>query len=230
MERHFDNELLKLKQLLLNMGCLVEKMINLSIKGFREYNFEISKEIFDAETEVNDLQIEIDEHVIQLLALMQPLASDLRFLLMASRMSSDLERIGDLAVNMIQNTKYLIELQKEHKELSDLTEMGKIVQMMFKESIEAFVNKDDTLAKKVLESDSELDSYKRKILDQNIKKMTLDSSTIGSCIPLILISRNLERIGDHATNVAEEVIYLVKGIDVRHHHEEKKLYKYKANF
>lgn len=222
MQRHFDVQLNKLKEYLLKMRALVEKMIDLSIKGFIECDREISKEVSTYETDVNDLQIEIDERVLRLLALMQPVATDLRFIVMVSKISGELERIADLAMNVCQNTQFIALQQKDSKILSDLIKMGNVSKEMLKESLDSFVNRDAELAKKVLESDDQLDVLKENIFEQLIEKIISDVSNVNTYIPLMLISRNLERIGDQTTNIAEEVIYLVLGKDVRHHHEEKK--------
>jgi len=220
MQRHFDVQLDKLKESIIKMGEFVEQMISLSVKGFLESDKELIKEVSNYEIEVNDLQIEIDERSLRLLALMQPVATDLRFIVMVSKICSELERIGDLTINICQNTQYLKQ-KKQDQILSDLKKMSEISRQMLKNSINSFINKDEEIAKKVLESDTELDILKNNIFKQVKTKISDDISNIDEYLSLLLIAKNLERIGDKTTNIAEEVIYLASGKDVRHHHEEK---------
>lgn len=223
MERHFDIQLNKLNEKLTRMGSLVEEMISVSIKGFIEGNKEVKQEIANYETEVNDLQIEIDDRVLRLLALMQPVATDLRFLVMVSKIAAELERIGDLAMNVCQNMQYVEKIISSQKIITELSKMGEIVQKMLKDGLDSFVNRDAELAKKVLGYDDNLDNFKDTTFSQIKEKMAADSPNIQTYVSLMLISRNFERAGDQITNIAEEVIYLVLGRDVRHHREEKQM-------
>jgi phosphate transport system protein len=153
--------------------------------------------------------------VVTLLAIRQPMATDLRFIVTASKISSDLERIGDQVVNISENTHYLLQ-QPELKPLIDIPNMAQEAKKMVRDSIDSFVKQDVLLAQAVIMHDDKVDAYKEQILRELLTYMMADASAIKRGLALILISRNLERIGDHATNIAEEVIYVVQGRDVRH--------------
>lgn len=216
MMRHFEEELNELKQRLLHMGSLVESMINSAVKELVERNEEFSKEVFKNEDEVNKMQIEIDDRCLKLLALQQPAAADLRFITSAMKINSDLERMGDQAINIAQTGQDLLK-QPSLKPLIDIPRMSEIATKMVKDSLEAFVKKDAELAKSVLLRDDEVDALKSQIFRELLTYMIENSKNITRAIDLILISRNLERIGDHATNIAEDVIFMASGKDVRHH-------------
>ncbi len=218
MQRHFDDLIQDLFQKLVLMGRLSESMIGLSLKGLVERNPNYSDEVLRKEHEVNMLQIEVDEQAVTLTALQQPVAADVRFLFMASRIATELERIGDQAVNITQNTHYVLQAPPL-RPLVDIPIMADIVQKMLRTSLEALVTKDPVLANTVLLEDAKVDAFREQVFRELLTYMMADPGTISRAIGLILISRNLERIGDHATNIAEEVIYMVKGRDVRHQHE-----------
>jgi phosphate transport system protein len=165
--------------------------------------------------------MEVDERVINLIALHHPVATDLRMAVMCSKIAGELERIGDQAVNICQNTTELLRFPPL-KPLIDIPLMAEIARRMLRESLDAFVRQDPVLAQKVLNTDDEVDAFKNQIFRELLTYMMSDPGTIPRALALILISRNLERVGDHATNVAEEVIYAAQGRDVRHHHEEQK--------
>ncbi|HLG43099.1 MAG TPA: phosphate signaling complex protein PhoU [Planctomycetota bacterium] len=219
--RHFDDQIAQLKARLVQMATAAETMIDFSIRSLVDRRTERHADVFKDEERVNDLHIEIDEKVITLLALQHPVAADLRFVVMASKMAGELERIGDQAVNICQNTAKLLE-SPPLKPLIDIPIMAETARRMLRESLDAFVRQDAALAKKVLDSDDEVDAFKDQIFRELLTYMMSDPATIPRAMCLILISRNLERVGDHATNIAEDVIYLAQGRDVRHHHEEKK--------
>lgn len=219
MQRNLDRELAGVKELLLEMGSLAERMINRSINDLVERR-QPSGETPADEAAVNDLQIKIDEKAIQLIALHNPVADDLRFLVMATRIAGELERLADQAVNIAQNTSFLV-AQPLLKPLVDIPIMADIARRMVIDSLDAFTRRDAGLARKVLDTDDKVDAFKDQIFRELLTYMMSDPSSIQRALALILISRNLERIGDHATNIAEEVIYLVEGRDVRHHHEER---------
>lgn len=220
MERHFDEELKELNEKLVRMATLAEEMIRIAIKALLNRNAAIIEEANQREKEVNNLQIEIDESVITLIARMQPVAADLRFLIAASKINSELERIADQAINICQNTNYLLKYP-QLKPFVDMPIMADIVQQMVRESLNAFIQRDPVLAQKVLDSDDKVDAFKDQIFRELLTYMMADPQTISRALTMVLIARNLERIGDQATNIAEEVIYLVQGRDVRHHHEEQ---------
>lgn len=221
VHRHFEDQIHQLKARLVQMATATEFMIDLAIRSLVDRKAERHAEVFAEEERVNDLHIEIDEKVITLLALQHPVAADLRFVVMASKMAGELERIGDQAVNICQNTAKLLE-SPPLKPLIDIPIMAETARRMLRESLDAFVRQDATLAKKVLDTDDEVDAFKDQIFRELLTYMMSDPVTIPRAMSLILVSRNLERVGDHATNIAEDVIYLAQGRDVRHHHEEKK--------
>ncbi|MEK6645099.1 MAG: phosphate signaling complex protein PhoU [Candidatus Firestonebacteria bacterium] len=221
MERHFDEELKSLNERILYMGGLIESMTYNAIKALVDRNADLVKEIFKTEDEVNKLHIEIDDKCLKLVALRQPTAVDLRFIASAMKINSDLERMGDQAVNIAENTEDLLK-QPQLKPLIDLPKMADIAKNMVKDSLDAFVKKDVELAKSVLARDDEVDNLKDQIFRELLTYMIASPQNIERSLDLILISRNLERIGDHATNIAEDVIFMVIGKDIRHHIEDKK--------
>ncbi len=221
MHRHFDERMSELKGRLVHMGALAEAMIEKTVKSLLDRNAGRHPEIFANEKEVNNLHIEIDEKVINLLALQHPVANDLRLVVMCSKIAGELERIGDQAVNICQNTEALLRYPPL-KPLIDIPLMAEIARRMLRESLDAFVRQDAALAQKVLNADDEVDAFKDQIFRELLTYMMSDPGTIPRALALILISRNLERVGDHATNIAEEAIYAAQGRDVRHHHEEGK--------
>ncbi len=221
MTRHFEEELNELKERLLYMGSLVEAMIQYSIKILVERKEDLAKDIRKHEEDVNHIQVEIDEICLKLLALYQPTAGDLRFITSAMKINSDLERMGDQAVNIAENS---LDLLKEPplKPIIDLPKMADIVKNMVKDCLDAFVSKDPELAGKVLQTDDQVDKFKEDIFKELLVYMNQDANNISRAMDLILVSRNLERIGDHATNIAEDVIFMVSGKDIRHHLLENK--------
>src|SRR5262245_16918802 len=221
MERHhFEDDLRALKNRLLSMGALVEERVRKAVQALMERRVEVAEHVIAGDQEVNDLQIEIDDRCLKLLALQQPMASDLRLIMSAVKINADLERIGDQAVNIAENATLLL-AHPPLKPLLDLPRMAEIAQQMTRDSLDSFVRRDSALARHVLERDDEVDQLK----DQNFRVlltyMMADPGTIERALALILVARNLERIADHATNIAEDVIFLVEAKDVRHHHEEK---------
>ncbi len=221
MHRHFEDQLADLKDRLVHMGAVVEQMIDNAIKSLVDHRTDRHPIVFRSEEEVNELHIEVDERVTELIALQQLMASDLRFVLMSSKIAGELERIGDQAVNICQNTAELVKYPTL-KPLIDIPLMADAARRMLRESLDAFVRQDVPLAQRVLDEDDTVDAFKSQIFRELLTYMMADPGTIQRALALILISRNLERVGDHATNIAEEVIYVVQGRDVRHHHEETK--------
>lgn len=220
MDRHFDEELKELKEKLLSMGNLAEKMINQAMEGLVKREPALFTKIDEWENEMNFLHIEIDDCCLKLLALRQPTAADLRFITAGMKINSELERVGDQAVNISQNgAEYLKEPQL--KPLIDIPQMANIASKMLQDGLDGFVRKDVELAKSVLERDDEVDGLKDQLFRELLTFMISDPATIKRALTLILIARNLERIGDHATNIAEDVIFMVLGKDVRHHAAEK---------
>jgi phosphate transport system protein len=220
MQRHFDGQIQELLEKLLLMGSLAESMIQTAMRALIERNESLNPEIYRKEKEVNELQIEIDDRAVKLTALQQPVGTDVRFLFMASRIATELERIGDQAVNIVQNVHHVIKASAL-KPLVDLPVMGEIAEKMVRDSLQALVERDCLMANRVLEEELKVDTFHDQIFRVLLTYMMADPGTIERALALILISRNLERVGDHATNIAEEVIYLVEGREVRHRHESE---------
>jgi phosphate transport system protein len=215
MQRHFHEELETLKQTLLAMGGLVEDQIRRVLRALLERDSELAQEVIERDREVNSYDVEVDAKCVELLALHQPAASDLRFITTAMKIVTDLERIGDQAVNIGQR---VLELNREPqlKPYIDLPRMAERAQRMVKESLDAFVARDTELARRVCGEDDAVDALKEQIFRELLTFMMEDPKTIPRAIRLILISRFLERVADHATNIAEMVIYMVESKMVRH--------------
>jgi phosphate transport system protein len=215
MKRHFHEELEALKQTLLAMGALVEDQIGRAMQALIERDDRLAREVIERDREVNTYDVQIDETCVELLALHQPAAGDLRFITTAMKIVTDLERIGDQAVNIAQRA---LELSPEPplKPYIDLPRMAARAQGMVKDSLDAFVARDAGLARAVCARDSEVDALKEQVFRELLTYMMADPTTIPRAIRLILISRFLERVADHATNIAEMVVYLVEGRMVRH--------------
>jgi phosphate transport system protein len=215
MQRHFHEELEALKQTLLAMGGLVEDQIRRVMTALLERDSMLAQEVIDRDRQVNAYDVEVDEKCVELLALHQPAAGDLRFITTAMKIVTDLERIGDQAVNIAQRA---LDLNREPqlKPYIDLPRMAERAQRMVKESLDAFVARDTELARQVCGEDAAVDALKEQIFRELLTFMMGDTSTIPRAIRLILISRFLERVADHATNIAEMVIYMVESKMVRH--------------
>jgi phosphate transport system protein len=215
MQRHFHEELEALKQTLLAMGGLVEDQIRRVMRALIERDDALAQEVIERDQQVNAYDVEVDETCVSLLALHQPAAGDLRFITTAMKIVTDLERMGDQAVNIAQR---VLELNREPqlKPYIDLPRMAEKAQLMVKQSLDAFVARDTELARRVCAEDAEVDALKEQIFRELLTFMMEDARTIPRAIRLILISRFLERVADHATNVAEMVIYLVEAKMVRH--------------
>ncbi len=222
VERPFDEELKGLKEKLLEMAALAEEQIAVAVRALKDRERELACEVLDKEAVVNGLDIEIDQIAMRLLALRQPMAADLRFITSAMKISGDLERIGDLAVNIAERT---IELLKhpQLKPLIDIPRMAEIAQEMVRDSINAFVNRDAELGRKVCQRDDQVDQLNDQVFRELLTYMIEDPATIARAVDLILVGRNLERIADHATNIGEDVIYMVMGKTIKHHIEEQGL-------
>jgi phosphate transport system protein len=215
VQRHFHEELEALKQTLLAMGGLVEDQIRRVMKALLERDDALAQEVIDRDRQVNTYDVEVDEQCVSLLALHQPAAGDLRFITTAMKIVTDLERIGDQAVNIAQR---VLELNREPrlKPYIDLPRMAERAQRMVKESLDAFVARDTALARQVCGEDAEVDALKEQIFRELLTYMMEDPRTIPRAIRVILISRFIERVADHATNIAEMVVYMVEGKMVRH--------------
>ena len=214
--RHFQEELDQLKRRLLEMGGLAEEHVRLAIKGLVDRDQRLTDRVLGGDEPLNALHIEIDGRCFTLLALHQPMAADLRTIVAAVKINTDLERVGDLAVNIAEAaTRYAT--HPPVKKLIDIPRMATIAQSMLRDALDAFVRRDTGLAQRVLDQDDTLDDLKTQIFRELLTYMLQDPSTIEPALDLILVSRHLERIGDHATNIAEDVIFIVSARDVRHH-------------
>jgi phosphate transport system protein len=217
--RHFQEELEQLKTRLLEMGGLAEEQVRLAVKGLVERDRDLIDRVLLSDEPLNALHIEIDSRCFTLLALYQPMAVDLRAIVAAVKINTDLERVGDLAINIAEAARqYSTHLPV--KKLIDIPRMATIAQRMLRDALDAFVRRDTTMAQGVLNEDDALDALKTQIFRELLTYMLQDPATIEPALDLILISRHLERIGDHATNIAEDVIFMVSAKDVRHHAAE----------
>jgi phosphate transport system protein len=215
MERHFERDLEELKQRLLWMASLAERAVHQALQSVFEKDEALANRVLEEERAVNDMQIEIDSRVMELAALQQPMAVDLRFIFSASRINNDLERIGDQAVNIAQSSLRILR-HPQVKPYVDLPRMGELAEGMVRDSLNALVQRDAELAKSVLTRDDEVDHLRDQIFRELLTYMMENSAFIFPAFELVLVTKNLERIGDHATNIAEDVIYMVAGKDVRH--------------
>ncbi len=216
LTRHFQEELEVLQQRLLSMGGLAEDRMCDSVRAVSQRDPQLVERILSGDEPINALHIEIDDRCFKLLALHQPMAADLRAIVAAVKINTDLERVGDLAVNIAEAGKRYLQ-HPPVKPLIDIPRMGDIAQRMLRDSLDAFVRRDTVLAQAVLAADDQLDALKTQIFRELLTFMLSDPGTIEPALDLILISRHLERIGDHATNIAEDVIFMVSAKDVRHH-------------
>ena len=214
--RHFQEELEQLKARLLEMGGMAEEEVRLAIKGLVESDVDIIDRVLVGDEPLNALHIEIDNRSFTLLALYQPMAADLRTIVAAVKINTDLERVGDLAVNIAEAARRY-RTHPPVKKLIDIPRMATIAQTMLRDALDAFVRRDINMAQHVLNEDDRLDTLKTQIFRELLTYMLSDPTTIEPALDLILISRHLERIGDHATNIAEDVIFIISAKDVRHH-------------
>ena len=215
MGKILDKELSDLKERLLTMGSVVEAQVARSIKSLVDRDSDLARKVIDADHEVNRMEVEIDEECIRLLALRQPEAGDLRFITTAMKIVTDIERIGDLAVDVSERA---IELNEEPllKPYIDVPRMAKAARNMLKEALDAFVNRNSELAWSVLDEDDFVDELNKQIFRELLTFMIEDPHSISRAIRITYVSKYLERIADHATNIAEMVVYLVEGRLIRH--------------
>lgn len=218
--RHFQQELDQLKAKLLEMSALVESAIYRSVQGVVEKNEELALQVIKNESRINQLEITIDEMAISLLALQAPMAADLRLITAAIKINNDLERMGDLSVSMAESALVLVK-EPVIRPLIDIPHIAGLAQGMVRKALDAFVSRDADLARSVLASDDAVDNLRTASYHELVSFMTNNPSQIPQALRLLAVVRNLERIADHATNIAEDVLFLVKGIDVRHHNERR---------
>lgn len=220
MERHFDEELKELHKEILKMGVFAEEAIFKSIEALKNRDKAGAQEVINTDNRIDELELIVDEHCIDLIARYQPMAGDLRFISTGMKLNAELERIADLAVDICQRVLELVD-KPLLKPLIDIPKLSTIAQKMVHDSIDSFVRKDVDLAKKIVLSDAEADQLRNLVQEELINDyMARDASTASRAMPLLLIARHLERICDHATNIAEDVIYMVEAKVVKHHRDE----------
>ncbi len=213
--RHFEEELEQLQERLLEMGGLAEERTRAAVACLVERDPALIQRVLRGDEAINDLHIEIDNRCFRLLALHQPMATDLRSIIAAVKINTDLERVGDLAVNIAEAAQRYIQ-HPPVKQLIDIPRMGDIAQAMLRDALDSYVRRDVALAQHVLQEDDKLDGLKTQIFRELLTYMLQNPALVEPALDLILVSRHLERIGDHATNVAEDVIFMVSARDVRH--------------
>lgn len=215
MERHFERELERLQERLLWMAGLAERAVHQAMQALFQSDAQLAEAVLREEDAINAMQIELDEAVLELIALQAPMAADARFLLAVSRMSNDLERIGDQAVNIAESVQRILR-HPQVKPYVDLPRMTSLAEEMVRDSLDALVRRDAELARAVLLRDDEVDRLRDRIFHELLSYMMENHALVFPAFELILVTKNLERIADHATNLAEDVIYIVAGRDVRH--------------
>jgi len=218
--RHFVEELEQLKAKLLEQSSLVESQIYRAITSVVQKDETLAQEVLKNESRINQIEIDIDDFAVSLLALQQPMATDLRFIVASIKINNDLERMGDLAVSIAQRGLSLLN-EPVVKPMIDIPHIAALVQSMVRKSLDSFVTRDADLARSVLSSDDAVDNLRNASYLELISFMEQDPKNIRQSIDLLSIVRHLERIADHATNIAEDVLFLAKGIDVRHHSEAR---------
>jgi phosphate transport system protein len=219
--RHFEQELEQLKGKLLEMSALVEAAVQRSVAAVAQKDRSAADQVFRDEARINQLEMEIDEFAINLLATQQPLAADLRLVVAALKINTDLERMGDLSVHIAERAISLLS-EPMIKPMVDIRHMSALVESMVRKSLDAFVANDTDMARSVLASDDAVDSLRTASYHELVSFMEKDPQNIPQALDLIGITRSLERIADHSTNIAEDVLFLVKGVDVRHHAEARR--------
>ncbi|MBW1702856.1 MAG: phosphate signaling complex protein PhoU [Deltaproteobacteria bacterium] len=219
MERHLQKEIEKLKKKILSLGAMVEERVRMAIQARETRNGDLATKIIDADREIDEIEVEIEEECLKVLALHQPVAVDLRFISAVIKINNDLERIGDEAVNIAER---VINISKRPPVTVpfDFSVMAEKTEAMLKGSLDALVNLDVDLAYKICLLDDEVDEINHSIYDKIKEAISRQPDRVGYLINLLLISRHLERIADHATNIAEEVIYMIEGEISRHRMDE----------
>jgi len=219
--KHFAEELEELKNRLLEMGGLVESAIYRSVAAVVEKDAHQAQQVLKNEARINQMEIEIDELATRLLATQQPMAVDLRFLTAALKINNDLERMGDLAVNIVERALSLMH-EPVLRPVIDIPQMAKLTESMVGKSLDAFVRSDAELARAVLLSDDAVDELRDSVYEELISFMRENPDNVRPGVNLMFVARSLERLADHATNIAEDVLFLVHGVDVRHHAEVRR--------
>jgi len=220
METHFQKELQELKDDLLKMATVVEEAISTAVQSLVKRDSDLAKKTFEGEDQINRMEIDIEDKCLKLLALMQPLAADLRFITSAMKIITDLERMGDQAVNIAERAISLNE-EPQIKPYIDIPRMAEITQSMVKDVLDAFVNRNPKLARSVCERDDLVDGLNEQVFRELLTYMMSDAKTITRAVHLMIVCRCLERIADHATNIAEDVIFMIDALVIKHHADAK---------
>ena len=220
MKTHLQQELNELKSELLRMAGLAERAISNAVEALVKRDTPLAKKTIQGDAQINEMEINIDERCLNLLALHQPMAADLRFITSAMRINTELERIGDQAVNIAERVIFLNQ-EAQLKPYIDIPRMAEITQSMVKDVLDAFVNGDARLARSVCERDDQVDALNDQVFRELLTYMMSDPKTITRAVHLIIVSRCLERIADHATNIAEGVIFMVQALVIKHHADTK---------
>jgi phosphate transport system protein len=216
MERTIDSQLEDLKKTILEMGGFVEKALATAIDGFMKKDLSLLASVHEIEKHVNELQIKIDNLCLNILAKQGPVAKDLRLILSVIKINTDLERMGDQCVNIAYLGKDIIKRPPQNIPVNEIERMATTTRAMVKGSLDSFVRMDAAAAEKILKMDDEVDTLKNEITASNIKMIKADANLTETCLDIIQVARNLERLGDHSTNIAEDVIFAFTGKDIRH--------------
>lgn len=219
MTRHFEIELEQLRTMLIKMGSLVEEQIELGVKALTEADLSVARFVMERDKKIDEFDNAIDQQCMRIFALTQPVAIDLRLLMAGLKINNELERIGDIAVNLAERVEPL----REHQQLvrsTPLKKMAEAAKEMVKSAIDAFVNNDPGLAKQVLESDDFVDGLDKAIFQAMVQEMKKSAELIEPAAHIMILSRHIERLADHATNIAEDVIFLVNAKIIKHHADE----------
>ena len=219
--RHFHEQLAELKQRLLDMAGHAEELVDLSIDSLRERDAVKAEAVLTADAEIDAIELEVEQRAISLLALQQPMARDLRFIVGAIKISSDLERVGDHAVNIAQATLRLLDSASVLTPGPEIDEMARRARLMLGDALDAFIRADGTLGRNVCRRDDEVDALEETVFRVLLTHMMENPAVISSAIQMLLVSRNLERVADLATNIAEDAVYLAEGKQIKHHFEER---------
>jgi phosphate transport system protein len=216
MTKHFQRELGKIKKMILFLGAIVEERVRLASQAMEDWDVELASHVISKDYEIDKMEVEIEEECLKILALYQPVAVDLRFIVAVIKINNDLERIGDQAVNIAQRIETIAGYDQFKETYFDYYDMAARAEKMLKMSLDALVNLDIDLAFNVLKLDNEVDAIQKEAYDRIKIAIKVEPQKVGLLVNLLLISRHIERLADHATNIAEEVIYLIEGEIVRH--------------
>jgi phosphate transport system protein len=215
MAKHLEKELERLKKLIYTLSARVDENLELAVKSFQDSDIELAKKVIADDTKIDNLELEVEEECLKALALYQPVAIDLRFIIAVMKMTSDLERIGDLAADIAKNGLHINQAPKSKIPL-DLHQMTYLVKTIVRKSLDSLINIDSYLAREVIKDDLEIDAMKAEMKDEIVQALKREPQHAESLITLLAITHRLERIGDHASNIAEDVIYMVEAEIVRH--------------